>query len=57
MIKLAQRIDRALIKLAQRIEAFTPLSGITHHQKSKGCARICVTRGRRKVWRGAKPRQ
>ncbi|EAA8812231.1 hypothetical protein EIU80_17085 [Salmonella enterica subsp. enterica serovar Colindale] len=38
-------------------KAFTPLSGITHHQKSKGCARICVTRGRRKVWRGAKPRQ
>ncbi len=36
-------------------KAFTPLSGITHHQKSKGCARICVTRGRRKVWRGAKP--
>ncbi|EHY68073.1 hypothetical protein SEHO0A_03826 [Salmonella enterica subsp. houtenae str. ATCC BAA-1581] len=38
-------------------KAFTPPSGITHHQKSKGCARICVTRGRRKAWRGATPRQ
>ncbi|QUI99045.1 hypothetical protein KCP74_05925 [Salmonella enterica subsp. enterica] len=25
-------------------KAFTPLSGITHHQKSKGCARICAVR-------------
>ncbi|RIP51740.1 hypothetical protein A2I34_03360 [Salmonella enterica] len=38
-------------------KAFTPLPGITHQKKRKGCARICVTRERKKVGGGAKPRQ
>ncbi|PKQ49628.1 hypothetical protein CXH12_09110 [Citrobacter portucalensis] len=29
----------------------------THQSKSKGCARICVTRGNCGCWRGAKPHQ
>ncbi|QUJ04068.1 hypothetical protein KCP78_18985 [Salmonella enterica subsp. enterica] len=41
------RAYRTLLPVGVVDKRVTPLSGITHHQKSKGCARICVTRGRR----------